>query len=422
MYLIRINYQRFAGPFTIDELRKAYQNMEFGLQDEVAGHRGKWVTIDDFESIKREYPELTKLIKDDLFSSWGMSQETKIIKQKKRSKAPAKSKPNGLLRWTLSILAILFIVIAILKRREVISFYQAQQKDPTPYRALNLYRARKLSKFDHYIKTYREDILKTRNPKSWISILRIYAYRHGGALEGLSQKALKGRGASIAPPDCSHSSWNSIFKERSDILPSLINGHINHSDRLLKVLLWDPYWIKRRNHADTWIEPSSYFEACIEMAIETLDKYYIGLEDDSWRITRSRFAWLLAVSSKKNINENFDMEGPLWHLSCIEQAESFEELDACQSSGFHSSWNKLLQLRTKHRRIWILIGDQENLSKKKLDQLKELSDSLKTLDPSSKMEYIAELRFFQEIVFNGGHIQLAEDKTIARFPNIRQFR
>jgi len=40
--------------------------MELGLQDEVAGHCGSWVVLENFKDLKKNYPEIAEVVSPHL--------------------------------------------------------------------------------------------------------------------------------------------------------------------------------------------------------------------------------------------------------------------------------------------------------------------------------------------------------------------
>jgi|TARA_B100001971_G_C18254002_1_gene580499 hypothetical protein len=66
LYLIRRNFESFVGPLSYKEFNEAYQRMELGLQDEVAGHCGSWVVLENFKDLKKNYPEIAEVVSPHL--------------------------------------------------------------------------------------------------------------------------------------------------------------------------------------------------------------------------------------------------------------------------------------------------------------------------------------------------------------------
>src|SRR4051812_38773305 len=73
-YLIRRNLEAFIGPMTLAEMKEAYKRMQFGLQDEVSGHCGPWVSFDNIERVRKHYPEVARIVSEDMLAGWGVSQ------------------------------------------------------------------------------------------------------------------------------------------------------------------------------------------------------------------------------------------------------------------------------------------------------------------------------------------------------------
>ena len=197
LYLIRIQYSRIIGPMPLEKVTQAYRRLEFGLQDEICGRKGVWVNFEDFEAIKRQYPELAQFVDDDLLSGWGVSEPSKIIRtSNKRTRPREKLSSSTIFICLLAIILVSFM--AYRTRAEWGPRLFPGRHSPSAEAAFHHYQAKNLGKFDQYIKIHRQEILRTGNPKNWIPLLRIYAFRTGGAVDGLSSRALKGRGAKHA--------------------------------------------------------------------------------------------------------------------------------------------------------------------------------------------------------------------------------
>lgn len=418
LYLVRVNLQKFIGPFDLEGLRKSYRRMEFGLQDEISGDLREWVSFDDFDRIKALYPELASFVKDELLKGWGISEPTRLIQKKRKSDG----KLSGVLLWLL-ILVIGGLGVTIWKRKELSSrVFQYGSADPSPGKALDYFRSKKVTLFQSYIEKYQPEIMRNGNPKDWLPLLRIYAYQKDGRIERLKPRILKGRGASNAPPDCSVSHWVKEFQGNQDVLTEIVQGVEFNSKSDFRILKWDPHWIRRRSPAMDWIQPSSYYEACLSMAAKALEDTSLFPEEEPWVDIRARLAWVLSSVDSSRPKSLPEENGILGAIGCIEHADSLESLENCTMESDVRDWQSLLDRRKIDRSIWILVDRFAHMKRKDLSQLRELVGKVRQIDPSTGMEYGPELRFFQELILNGGRVDAAAEETMARYPGISGFR
>ena len=97
----------FAGPMPLSEMKESYKRMQFGLQDEVTGHCGPWVPFDDLERIKKHYPDIARIVNDEMLAGWGVSDHsTRVVNEDTKRLKASSTRGVGL--------AIAFLVIALL--------------------------------------------------------------------------------------------------------------------------------------------------------------------------------------------------------------------------------------------------------------------------------------------------------------------
>ena len=421
LYLIRVAFQTFVGPLDLDGVRRAHKNMEFGLQDEIAGSNRKWVRFDDMDKIRKYYPELTRFVGKELLSGWGLTEEIKEIKSSPSKSVQEKSSAKNAAFFV--VMACIFIAIGAItfKKAPFLLDQFGALKDPSPTRAIEFYNNGNKKMFNTYIKTHLKGILMSGNPQYWTPILRIYAYRHEGAIEGIIPLALKGKGADYAVNDCSTAYFQKSLKAIGGKVLQVSSGMgkgIADTD-ISKMLLWNPHWIKRRIVPEAWIEPQSYYEACLAMAAKAVVRHAtLSKREQSYTLLKNRLSWVLALASGINAKDKFIMKGPLWALSCIEQAESEAEISECVTVRYQKEWRSLLEFRSNHRRVWLTINQNKLLGPQDIAYIADTIKSLSPLEPSTKMDYGVELRFFQELLTNGGLVQEAKKTALLRYPTI----
>ena len=96
LYLIRRNLEGFSGPMSLMELKDAFKRMQFGLSDEVSGHCGPWVTMDNLEKVKKTYPEVARIVYEDLASEWGVSSHGDPVPVSENTRQIRKKSARGL--------------------------------------------------------------------------------------------------------------------------------------------------------------------------------------------------------------------------------------------------------------------------------------------------------------------------------------
>src|SRR5258708_5662786 len=81
LFLIRRGLDTFLGPMSLQDLRVSYGKMSFGFQDEITGHLGPWVPLENIEALRKFYPEVAAIVHHDIATSWGGGdQVTKVVR------------------------------------------------------------------------------------------------------------------------------------------------------------------------------------------------------------------------------------------------------------------------------------------------------------------------------------------------------
>lgn len=423
LYLIRIRYQKIIGPFTKKGLRDAHRGFEFGLQDEVCGKRGKWVSLDDIDKIGREYPELSNFVQNELLSGWAISDRKYALSPQKpngqRARGQtAKRKSFGLIA-TIAAVVFSFSSIYVIKKNEIVNRFLAQKTDPRPEKAKELYEKTGTASFMAYMESYRNEILKNGNPKDWIPYLRAFAFERNGEIAGLNAKVLRGSAATIAPQDCSLTFWDNTLRRKSSKIGKILSSEKVSKDELLKILLWDPDWILRRSPYESWIGPKSYFEACIRMCFKALKQGALKPDQDYTELISARISWMLAKLDQREEAQAELPSGPLGSLICIERAQSPEELSMCEFQEYSKEWQNFFKKRVALRESWLLIGKLSPLEEAEVQRITDLLPAIRPLDGITRMDFAPELRFLQEISLNGGRVDEASQFILTRYPEIK---
>src|SRR4051812_11628672 len=114
LYLIRRNLENFSGPMTLGEMKEAYKRMAFGLQDEVSGHCGPWVSLEDLVRVKKHYPEVARIVNEEMLAGWGLSDHSaRKIVQEETQKVSVKGTRGLGLALTFLVIALVAFVAAV---------------------------------------------------------------------------------------------------------------------------------------------------------------------------------------------------------------------------------------------------------------------------------------------------------------------
>lgn len=408
LYLIRVDMQRFLGPYTLKQLKEAHARMEFGLQDEVSGSLRQWVSFDDLENVRRHYPELAQLVQTEILSGWGMSAQPQL-------QMPAKhirKKRSSALPYSLIILALLILALGFIlfKDGSLGSFF----KDQTLQTAQSLFNEDNRVQFESHMDRNREAINRAMKKKKgsalWLPYVRAVAFGRDGEWEGLSSKRLRGKVEEPLPQDCSMEAWEQIWKASQAQWSGYLEGRELPREEWALLMTLDPNWIRLRSPVSGWIQPGSYAEACMQMALKALQR---NTEADTvWeaKVFISRLRWQLGVINGQGSSEDFEMSGTLWALSCIEDSRDETSLANCQSSfSGKQAWKNLLEAASIKQRLLLMLEDQAALEPEKLQSFQLLlRDYLQKVDKNRALK--EEIKFFQEVVAQEGNVRTARQQ------------
>ena len=342
LYLIRRESEKLVGPYTISELRDAFDRMEFGIADEISGHLGPWVTIDKRQELKQFYPNLYKvfnpgdrtrankrvpgMLEDSLLNEVQIS-----VKRKKQ--------PTWFYFSLVLIVGIGVATTFVLFKRQ-----KATELKPAQYykeifqisgaencmRALEPKIGVAISQFNQNKATRSE----------WLPLLRLYAFHHSGYLRGVSPDLLKGNVWKPLPKDCSSASWIRRFKQIQDSNLQFQADQI-HKIRGIEILAMDPYWAKRRKDS-SFLSPSNYYQACAmtaRKAVTKLQNSMPNLGSNSASSNRflqlaARVDWInLAIAGRAPTRMDMPVNDLIRKWTCLEQESSLEGLNNCVLGG-----------------------------------------------------------------------------------------
>lgn len=455
-YLIRRENCRFIGPLDIHEFRQAIRKMQFGLADEVAGHCGPWVVLDDEAALKKRYPELAAIVSEEIPAAWRemtghanqLSQKEKKVKQKKERKSssyPAmrsKSRSRPQQKSKSNIFAALSVLIAgaalggafWIKSQEdplpPISEVAglAQQSDPTQF----------LNEMGLRIVPIVTKISKSRDKDTpWLPYLRMYAFHTSGVIENLSMKTLRGNAPAAAPLDCSVEAWKKRWNEGGQLTASFVSGKSLPKTAWAKALVWDPSWIRRRN-SKGWIKPRNWVEGCLMSASVAMR----ALSSDNPAMTQAGSSAILAGGGGLTLPEvvsavvrrlqiqleliqigkaNISPDGStiLGKLSCFDIAASSAELDACRDKNSEPALQQMIDEYANNQAVRIAMQQTSGTLDGVLQAAVNAVVAKGPADQSLSFDNAAELQFAKDIQQSGFKVDGAAERVVAQFPDVR---
>ena len=86
--------------------------MEFGKQDEVSGHCGPWVTLENKKDLHAYYPELMNVFYRGVMDPWSEGNDTKKLKAHVSGKEKIKSKSAP--KYKLAMFFLMFFLSTII--------------------------------------------------------------------------------------------------------------------------------------------------------------------------------------------------------------------------------------------------------------------------------------------------------------------
>lgn len=350
LFLIRRNLESFVGPMTAVELKEAYKRMDFGLADEVSGHCGPWVQLDNVDLLKQRYPDIARFVTEGI-KGWGVSnhEPQRIEHGEATRRVFVANGKNGVLAFTfLAIAALAFAAaVYIASGSRMSGRAKAPEFNPQPEEAQGFLDHREYVLFDRYMEDNTQEIIArmTKQKKletSWLPYLRYYAFTHEGIVPGLSPKLLRGTGAASAPIECSLKAWRQRWRSSLRSWNTFVTERRLVRAHWARILAWDPHWIRRREHKG-WIDDQNYYVGCLQMADKALSEMYsdtslVQVASDWEKLginkIKQRIQWLQEVTRTGSSNLKLDPIGdqPLAVWSCMEGARDLRELQKCRAA------------------------------------------------------------------------------------------
>lgn len=403
--------ETFLGPFKIKEVGQAYRQSQFDLQDEIAGSQGEWVCFDDFERMKRHYPEVHTIVKRQIVGSWE-SEPSKSSDQSNNEKHPiGKSKISKYKKTSYGVL-ILFVISCLFfffNTSPIRNLYDAFF-NPLFYEAKSKYSEAYNEDFANFMKRNSKainiEINKNSALKTWLPFLRSVAFNEKGVWPGLPFRVLKGN-AQSSPSDCSFDAWKRHWISSKKDWSEYVEGRFISKQWWAQILFWDSEWIKFRSlDRSFWLSPNNYYEACLMMAHKSLQTVPAPEQGDIKANILSRLAWQKSDSKQEAVSSQFEMFGSLWVLSCIESSDRSSDVDACfQSKSLSNSWKVQLGKKAILKKLLLLTRGKNQLSSNELSDLADLMKLLKSAPPIDGIEYSKEIQFYDRLQSFGGDVK-----------------
>lgn len=442
LYLIRRNLESFTGPLSLGEMKDAYKRMQFGLQDEVSGHCGPWVSLDDLTQMKKHYPEVARIVNDDMLAGWGVSDHGTRLGGEDTKRIEVKATRGiGLALTFLAIALAAFAAAVYMANGSRMSGKVKESDDAlTPEAAVALIAAGDEAGFDALIEEDLADLVdrvsRAKRPEpEWLPVLRHYAFTHEGQLNGLSPKVLRGEGSPSAPIDCSLKTWRKRWrtglKTWNDFLGQkrLIRQHWSH------LLAWDPHWIRRRATVG-WLPGESYYGGCLAMADKALTEMFSdaslvssAADWEKMGINRikQRLTWLIETArTGQAAQPTFQAQGNvLATWTCFEASRDVKELAKCRDlmpaaggSPEQEVWSSYSEERFGWSLLRHVMAIKGPIPSDVLAALTQQSTKMNKSDHFTRFDYKAEFRLLKALLKQPSPVEKSVEKTQAEYPDV----
>lgn len=458
LYLIRRNLDTFLGPYTAGEIKEAFQKMQFGLQDEISGHCGPWLILESTDKIRKTYPEIARLIFEDM-QSWGMSSPDAIKMTGSGIKEinGGKSSVFSGLGWAIALL-----VIAALALASAIYFAVTGKTIPFPRESETPFLFEEIksiaekqdgpgiSRFvEKNLSEITERITRSKKPElQWLPYVRHYAFGFDnllgnsppsattyplGSIDGLPQRFLRGDGLSHLPLDCSEKAWLARWRGAIRSLNEMVTQAKLVNTHWARLLAWDPHWIRRRDHKG-WLKGESYFLGCTYMAEQALKEIFadpsvVSSAGDWEKLglnkVKNRLTWILEVQKSGLWSNQPTMPQPndllsLW--TCYESALEIRHLAQCREAftgGSDESTASYSDERFGWNLIRLILSAKGNLPSEVVQAMNQLLPKVQKGDQYTKLDYRFEIKVWRSLVKQPTGVEKVVEKSLLESPEIR---
>jgi len=423
LYLIRRNLETFAGPMTLSEMKEAYKRMQFGLQDEVAGHCGPWVVFENLTAVKKHYPEIARIVNEDMLAGWGISDHNaRLINEDTRRIEVRRVRGAGLAVTFLVIAVVAFAAAIYMANGSHLSGKaKGQQGFISPEEPQALLDRGDHAGFEAYMDEHAGEmvgrIVRARKPElQWLPYLRYYAFQHDGVVNGLPPKYLRGGVATAAPIDCSlkmwHRRWRASIKSWNDLIVQrkLPLAH------WARILAWDPYWIRRRDNRG-WIGTQNFYVGCLTMANHAMadllaDPSLVSTAADWDRMgatkIKQRLQWLLEMArdGRSSVPTAVTAGNNLSIWTCFEAAHDVKGLAKCRDGTAGSTaldpWQAYNDERYAFNLLRLAVTETAPLPSDLAAALAQQTQRIGKSDHFTRFDYRSELKLLHNLTQTGG--------------------
>jgi len=437
LYLIRRNLESFIGPLTVDSMRDAYKRMAFGLQDEVCGHAGDWVGLDDIEKLKQVYPDVAKVVSQDMLGGWGMGENTGLKMMNDDTGQVFVNNRGRTLKVALAFLMVALITFAAAMyfngKGKLSGKLIVAETLPTVEQMNGYVQTQNTAQLIADLEDSQKQLVESATTSKaafteWIPYLRLYAFSKDGMVDGIRPKILRGSDANAAPTDCSLATWRRRWKKSVKSWPAFLEGKKLMRSHWARLLAWDPHWIARRESSG-WIQPKNYYIGCIEMARKSLQEITLnnggvaGNEIIDWQKyglaeVSYRLDWLNRVASGGVLIKPDVPTTSITRWICMESSRSVEELNSCKVTLGSATQPSYDSERYAWNVVRLVLATKGKVPPKTIELANSVQPLLRPTDYFTRFDYRPELRVIKTLIKQGGSIDSIASQLSVEFPDV----
>lgn len=438
LYLIRRNLESFIGPITLNEMREAHKRMQFGPQDEVSGHCGPWVSLENLDKVKKHYPEVARAVSESMLAGWGVSQPEPVrIAGDETRRLRTRTQRSVTLAFTFFVIAVAAFAAAVYMANSAkLSGKIKEDIEILPEDAQGYVDRGLTAEFDAFMTKNLDEIVRRavreRTLESpWMPYLRRYAFQREGTIEGLPPKLLRGLGAASAPIDCSLRTWRKRWRLSLKQWPQLVAERSLVREHWARLLAWDPHWVRRRANRG-WLPGENYYLGCLTMGDRALaelatDTALIASTSDwtslGYEQVRQRFAWVLEMvrdgNSRQSPTPSMDNQMSVWN--CFEAAKDMPALRKCREGMgmMADAWQAYNEERYGWNLLRIALSVRGTLLPDLQAELVQYSAQVNKRDHFTNFDYRPEFKLFKLLAKPTGPVEKIMEKVQGEFADIR---
>jgi hypothetical protein len=430
-YLVRRNLETFLGPMSAEEVRQSFARLDFGPQDEVAGHCGNWVKVEETQKIRDNYPELSSVFSKNAHGTWGVSvHEGKRIQKRRKKRKP----PSSAQLFMYAAIVGVLVGIGVWSRAAIFNWWQDRFAKGLSYElALSYIDDGDEATFMRYLQTHLPEVVtEAKSSKKaflqWAPVLRAYAFWGDGAVAGLKPGLLRGGGRPTTPVNCSQASWRQRWRMSRDELRNLVDGQQLFGKVWVRVLLWEGGWIRWRSEPEGWKVPANFHAFCVRMAyrgfVDARNELLAVVSEDVLDSVESRLIALdeAQQSGTATLTPEVEDGRPLSVLTCLDRAANAAKVEECVAIA-NSAWSReWIEYVKTYRQVVLMRGllSADSWNDESLLSLENmLNSSINSLYPLTQLELSPEIRYAKLLLLYRGNASSARSKLASEFPEIQ---